>query len=97
MAERQTHPLFTESRVVWFVAKPTSHPTLMEWLSGIELSERRVRVKKGRYFQTHCYRWIEGVPLRDGKDALIVNWLEIEILDKAGKTPTGIASSLRLA
>ena len=26
------------------------------------------------------------MPIRDGKDALIVNWLEIEIVDAAGKT-----------
>jgi hypothetical protein len=29
---------------------------------------------------THRYRWLEAVPLRDGKPALIVNWLEIEIV-----------------
>jgi hypothetical protein len=34
---------------------------------------------------THRYRWIEGVPIRDSKDALAVNWLEIEIVDAAGK------------
>jgi hypothetical protein len=27
---------------------------------------------------------MNGVPLRDGKDALAVNWLEIEIVDAAG-------------
>ena len=68
-----------------FVAKPTSHATLMEWLAGIEPPSREDRVKKGRAFQTHRYRWLEGVPMRDGKDALIVNWLEIEIVNAAGK------------
>jgi hypothetical protein len=68
-----------------FVAKPTSHTTLMEWLAGIEPPSRAQRVKKGRAFQTHRYRWLEGVPIRDGKDALIVNWLEIEIVNSAGK------------
>ena len=29
---------------------------------------------------------MDGVPIRDGKDAQIVNWLEIEIVDAAGKT-----------
>jgi hypothetical protein len=68
-----------------FVAKPSSHPTLMEWLSGIELESCEERVKKGRHFQTYRYRWIEGVPIRDGKDALSVNWLELEIVNAAGK------------
>jgi hypothetical protein len=68
-----------------FVAKPSSHPTLMQWLAGIEPPSLEQRVKKGRAFQTRCYRWLEGVPIRDGKDALIVNWLEIEIVNSAGK------------
>jgi hypothetical protein len=69
-----------------FVAKPSSHPTLMEWLAGIELACHEERIKKGRSFVTHRYRWLEGVPIRDGKDALAVNWLEIEIVNAAGKT-----------
>ena len=32
------------------------------------------------------YRWIEGVPLRDGKDAMSVDWLGVGILDAKGKT-----------
>ncbi len=27
---------------------------------------------------------MNGVPIRDGKDALLVNWLDIEIADSAG-------------
>jgi hypothetical protein len=34
---------------------------------------------------SHRYRWISGVPLRDTKDALAVNWLEVEIADAGGK------------
>ena len=68
-----------------FVAKPTSHPALIEWLAGVELPRHEERIKKGRQFQTHRYRWLEAVPIRDGKDALIVNWLEIEIVNAAGK------------
>jgi len=68
-----------------FVAKPTSHQILYEWINGAELSVHEERVKKGRHFVTHRYRWIENVPLRDGKDALDVNWFEIEIVNKAGK------------
>ena len=68
-----------------FVAKPSSHPTLMDWLSGIELPGCERRVKKGRRFETHRFRWLEGVPIRGGKDALPVNWLEMEIVNADGK------------
>ena len=53
-----------------FVAKPGPHPTLMDWPGGIEPPSCERRVKKGRRFQTHRFRWLEGVPIRDGKDAL---------------------------
>jgi hypothetical protein len=43
------------------------------------------KIKQGARLVTHRYRWLEAVPLRDGKDALIVNWLEIEIVDPTGK------------
>jgi hypothetical protein len=33
----------------------------------------------------HRYRWIHDVPLRDGKDALKVNWFEIEIVNFGGE------------
>ena len=40
---------------------------------------------QGERFVIHRYRWLENVPLRDGHDALFVNWLEIEIVDASGK------------
>ena len=66
-------------------AKPSSHATLYEWLNGAEVPTTEQKIKQGRRFVTHRYRWLEGVPIRDGKDALIVNWLEIEISDAGGK------------
>ena len=41
-------------------------------------------VKKGRGFQTHRYRWLTNLPIRDGKDPLTVNGLDIEIINTAG-------------
>jgi hypothetical protein len=70
-----------------FVAKPESHKTLYEFLRGAELQQHVVSDRKpGGRTLTHRYRWIEGVPLRDGKDALSVNWLGVTIADGAGKT-----------
>jgi hypothetical protein len=68
-----------------FTAKPSSHKTLYSWLDGAEVPAMESRVKQGARFVTHRYRWLEGLPLRDGKDALLVNWLEIEIVDPTGK------------
>jgi hypothetical protein len=68
-----------------FVCKPTSHKTLQQWLEGIDLPRRVIAVKHGKKRATHTYRWIEAVPLRDGDDAMMVNWLEIEIADASGK------------
>jgi hypothetical protein len=68
-----------------FVCKPDSHPTLQEYLTGIELPEHVERHKHGRERFVYRYRWLAAVPLRDGKDALTVNWLSIEIVNPAGK------------
>ena len=73
-----------------FVCKPDSHPLIQEYVTGIKLPALIVPalivpVKRGRKHFTHRYRWLSGVPLRDGKDALTVNGFEIEISDPAGE------------
>lgn len=62
-----------------FGCKPSSHKTLNEYLAGVELDGFSETVGVGTAKRIHRYRWLEGVPLRDGKDAMTVNWLEIEI------------------
>jgi hypothetical protein len=37
------------------------------------------------------YRWIAGIPLRDGKEAAQVNWIGFEILDRAGRIKYSMA------
>lgn len=68
-----------------FVCKPSSHRTIEEYLTGIDLPEHRLTVRRGRDLKVHRYRWLEAVPLRDGDDALSVNWFSIEIADARGK------------
>jgi hypothetical protein len=68
-----------------FVCKPSSHPLIEEYLTGIELATHEEIVKRGKQKYVYRYRWIEDVPLRDSKDALKVNWFEIQILDPSGK------------
>ncbi len=67
-----------------FVCKPSSHPTLYEWVDMLEkggdLETKTVRRWNGRYHEIGIYKYANDVPLRDGDDALIVNWAEITIV-----------------
>ena len=58
-------------------AKPASHQTLYEYLDGIRAPTRRVTSGTGSRRRIHRYRWMSDLPLRDGDDALRVNWLDI--------------------
>jgi hypothetical protein len=70
-----------------FVCKKDSHKTLYEYVNGAPLDERTVTERRpGKHSLTYHYRWIEGVPLRDGKDALAVNWIGVSITNAQGKT-----------
>jgi hypothetical protein len=68
-----------------FVCKPSSHPLIAEYLAGIELATRQDRVKQGKTHNVFRYRWLNDVPLRGGKDAIQVNWFEIEIVNRDGE------------
>ena len=71
-----------------FVCKPTSHSTTQEWLEYLQnsasIQEFTRRRWTGKKHEIDTYRYIEAVPLRDGKDALMVNWCEITTTDKNG-------------
>ena len=62
-----------------FVCKPSSHPLIEEYINGVELETHEETHKRGKTRFIYRYRWIHKVPLRDGKDALNVNWFDIEI------------------
>jgi hypothetical protein len=69
-----------------FVCKPSSHPLIQQYLIGAEVPVLEHMVKRGKQRFVHRYRWLRGVPLRDGPDALMVNWFEIEIINVKGET-----------
>ena len=69
-----------------FVCKPSSHPLIQEYLAGAELGSVEQTVKRGKQRVRHRYRWLLDVPLRTGRDALGVNWFEIEIVNDRGET-----------
>lgn len=65
------------------VCKPDSHKTLYEWLKGIT-QEKIVRRRNGKHWETWTYRYATDVPIRDGNDALLVNWCEVTVV-RSGK------------
>ena len=67
-----------------FTAKEASHKALYDFIAGAELDRHEVKVRKGKTRETHRYRFVEKVPLRDGKDAVLVNWIGFEISDAKG-------------
>jgi len=79
-----------------FTCKETSHKALYDFIDGAEVERHEVRVRKGKTHETHRHRFIEKVPLRDGKDAVQVNWIGFEILDAKGvvKYKTALVTSL---
>ena len=69
------------------VCKEQSHKTVYEWIKGITEEIRVEKVTGVRKIkkETWVYRYVNEVPLKDGEDALLVNWCEITILDENGK------------
>ena len=54
-------------------------------MNGAALDERKIARKEGAKKLTYRYRWFKGAPLRDGADALNVNWIGVTITDAKGK------------
>lgn len=71
------------------VCKSDSHPTLYEWLDYLEKTDSIVTVIKrrwtGKHHETDTYHYVNQVPLRDGDDALRVNWCELTTSRDDGK------------
>lgn len=67
------------------VCKPDSHKTLYEWVKGIT-KEKVIDKWDGKTHQIYTYNSVEGVPLRDGNESLLVNFVEVTVRDrKTGK------------
>ena len=53
-------------------------------MQGATIEEHTVKQKLGGKRLTYCYRWFEQAPLRDGHDAMLVNWVGVTITDAQG-------------
>jgi hypothetical protein len=68
-----------------FTCKETSHKALYDFIEGADKERHDKKVRKRAVTEIFRYRWIENVPLRDGKDAMTVNWISFQIVDAKGK------------
>jgi hypothetical protein len=82
-----------------FTCKEASHKALYDFIDGCEFERHEVKVRKGKTHERHRYRFIAKVPIRDGDDAILVNWIGFEILDAKGvvKYKTALVTSLPVA
>ena len=75
------------------VCRPESHPTLYDHLvrvaspleAGIDLPTVTVKRWTEKVEETYTYRYLNGVPLKDDEDALLVNWCEMTVTCPDGK------------
>ena len=80
-----------------FTAKESSHKALYDFIDGAEPNRHEEKVRKRKTRETFRYRWINAVPLRDGKDAMLVNWIAFEIVDAKGRVKYSMAWVTSLA
>ena len=71
-----------------FVCKPSSHKWLSKWLAAADpvedLHEFSVTKWTGTERLTYTYQYANDVPLKEGKDALLVNWPQLTITNEKG-------------
>lgn len=72
-----------------FTCKPDSHKTLYEYVEGMRKTNMLDVVEVSRWTgkrrEFDKYSYAHQMPLRDGDDALRVNWCELVTTDSAGK------------
>ena len=69
-----------------FTCKSSSHKYLSEWIDaadvGVDIQQLIKKSWTGKERLYYRYRFMNDVPIKEGKDALRVNWCELVILDK---------------
>lgn len=72
-----------------FVAKPSSHKSLYEWLEFLdkngEVVEGKIRKYQKNKLLYYKYKYANNVPLRETEPSLMVNWYSVEIYDSTKK------------
>lgn len=68
-----------------FTCKDASHKTLCEFRAGLMAKSLEKEEGKGNQKRRYCYKWLCDLPLRDGLDAVHVNWIDLTISNPKGK------------
>jgi len=82
-----------------FTCKEASHKALYDFIDGCAFERHEVKIRKGKTHEIHRYRFIKKVPLRDGKDAVLANWISFQILNAKGEVTykTALVTSLTVS
>lgn len=76
--------------------QPGSHKTLFDWIDGLrkvgDLTVKKKNFRDGKNWYTATYEYANNVPLRDGEDAIYVNFVQVTIHEKATGKFAGIHS-----
>jgi hypothetical protein len=69
-----------------FVALPSSHQNLYDWLEYLERNDEVKTLEKkrwdGRKTLIYQYRYANKVPLVDRDDSILVNWCEVKVIEQ---------------
>ena len=67
------------------VCKPDSHTTVYEWIKGVTKTKRVDRFD-GKKHYLYTYRYVEGIPLKDGvkkgEQPLLINFVEVTVTER---------------
>ena len=76
-----------------FVAKPSSHKYLFEWLTNYPCLNNKTVVDENNTI--HKYEWMNEVPLNGGKDSVTTNFFQYRIIktNKKGRQKTTYKNS----
>src|SRR5260370_6430011 len=80
-----------------FTAKESSHTALYDFIKGAGAFRPDEKARKGKTTDTFRYRWFEAAPLRDGKDAMLVNCIGCEIVDAKCRVQYSMACATSLS
>jgi hypothetical protein len=69
-----------------FTCKDSSHKTLHEFRKGLTQSTYAEISGKGSQKREYHYSWLCNLPIRDGDDAMRVNWIDVKLVNQKGKS-----------
>ena len=76
--------------------QPGSHKILFDWIDGLrqvgDLATKKEKFRNGKNWYIATYEYANNVPLRDGGDAIYVNFVQVTIREKTTGKLIGIHS-----